>query len=177
MWSRVKYLSLTGLLCFLGACSSTFSSYDSSFSCKNSDHGGCEHPGTAYQKALQETEKTAVPHEDSESVLEENGQAGSYEGYKGAVYKELQALIESPGTPMVAPAKTVRTLILPHTDRRDGDQRLYMPRYIFSVVDEARFVLEGTVHPSRPAPMMEDLVRMPSEGDASSVPLNKKKRE
>ncbi|MFC3052348.1 TraV family lipoprotein [Kordiimonas pumila] len=177
MWSRAKYLTLTGLVCFLGACSSTFSSYDSSFSCKNSDHGGCEHPGTAYQNALQNMEDTAAPRESGEKAGDISGQGGSYEGYKGAVYKELQALIESPVTPMVAPAKTVRTLILPHTDRRDGDQRLYMPRYIFSVVEEARFVLEGTVHPYRSSPMMEDLVRLPSEGDPSSASSNKKKRE
>ncbi len=66
--------------------------------------------------------------------------AKGYPGYQDAVYDQLAAIIEEPVTPMVAPAKTVRTLILPYADPK-GEGRLYMPRFIYSLLEQPRFVL------------------------------------
>jgi conjugal transfer pilus assembly protein TraV len=45
---------------------------------------------------------------------------------------------------MLKPARTVRTLILPYADRQRPD-RLYMPRYIYSIVDKPVWVVGGTL--------------------------------
>ncbi|MEM6415481.1 MAG: TraV family lipoprotein [Pseudomonadota bacterium] len=66
--------------------------------------------------------------------------AVGYDGYQEAVYSQLKTMIERPVTPMVAPAKTIRTLILPYTDNQ-SEGRLYMPRYVFSVLQGPKFVL------------------------------------
>lgn len=149
-----------GVLWALSACASTFSSYDSNFSCKNRDHGGCEHPMTAYKKAL--TEKADAGEDGQGSVvaspLKDGSTAGSYQGYKGAVYAELQALVEAPDTPLIVPAKTVRTLILPHTGSGAKSQRLYMSRFIFTVLEEARFVLGSRPLRSKASPFIDGLM-------------------
>jgi conjugal transfer pilus assembly protein TraV len=43
---------------------------------------------------------------------------------------------------MLKPARTVRTLILPYADRQRPD-RLYMPRYVYSVIDKPVWVVGG----------------------------------
>jgi conjugal transfer pilus assembly protein TraV len=68
--------------------------------------------------------------------------AGPIEGYRDSVYRELKALIDAPVTPMLKPARTVRTLILPYADRQRPD-RLYMPRYVYSVLDKPVWVVAG----------------------------------
>ena len=140
---------LTGLavLIPLSACASIFSAYDSDFSCKNSDHGGCTHPLEAYEEARNETVRShshagleivaeELDGSDHQHVLNRSG----FETYQEQTYREFEALIAEPGTPTLAPAKTVRTLILPYGDPKGG-QRLYMPRYIYSVLENPRFVL------------------------------------
>jgi conjugal transfer pilus assembly protein TraV len=81
----------------------------------------------------------------------------AYAGYRESVYRELQGLIDQPVTPMLKPARTVRTLILPYADQHRPD-RLYMQRYVFdprtpamggrrlsgepAIVERARAILE-----------------------------------
>jgi conjugal transfer pilus assembly protein TraV len=135
---------------------STFLPYESEFACKNSDHGKCIHPEAAYAEATAATAPDAIAPSErgakaGDAVLKpERRRRGSpggsvtlasgYEGYQEAVYSQLASLVEAPVTPMLAPAKTVRTLILPYADERSAD-RLYMPRYVYSVLEGARFVL------------------------------------
>ena len=137
----------------LCACASLFSAYDSDFSCKNSDHGGCAHPLEAYEQARAEEAPTfaAAPglaasggadkHLEHDSHdLGRVAQSNDYQSYQDVSYSELGALIGAPQTPVLAPAKTVRTLILPYTDP-NSSEHLYMPRYVYSVLENARFVL------------------------------------
>jgi conjugal transfer pilus assembly protein TraV len=44
------------------------------------------------------------------------------------------------GTPMLRPSQTLRTLILPYADRQRPD-RLYMARYIYSIIDKPAWVV------------------------------------
>ena len=159
MWNLAKCAYVTALAIGLSACASTFSSYDSNFSCKNSDHGGCEHPMVAYEKARSmaaQYPSDAIGDDDLDSALPAGDRA--YDGYKDALYGELETLVRGPGTPIIVPAKTVRTLILPYTDPSNGDQRLYMPRYVFTVLEEARFVLGLETSNQRKARFIEDLI-------------------
>jgi len=63
-----------------------------------------------------------------------------YRGDRDSVYRELQGLLDAPVTPMLREGRSVRTLILPYADRERPD-RLYMPRYIYSMVETPRWVL------------------------------------
>ena len=63
----------------------------------------------------------------------------------------LQGLIEQPVTPMLKPPRSVRTLILPYADRQRPD-RLYMPRYVYSLVERPQWVVgDYLVAPVSPA--------------------------
>lgn len=151
-------LLCAALFASLGGCGtvgSLMSPYSEKFSCKNDDHGQCIHPDRAYSDAVAGIASKSDPKVTSDgSILRaqtlrpdtrrnaRSAAAGAIEGYRDSVYRELKALIDAPVTPMLKPARTVRTLILPYADRQRPD-RLYMPRYVYSVVDKPVWVVAG----------------------------------
>lgn len=153
------FLSL-GLLAALSGCAtvgSMMSPYSEKFDCKNSDHGQCIHPDRAYEDAVAGVASKSDPKVTNDRAMlrgQDQGKAvakgkpgsnaGStaYGSYRDSVYQELKGLIEAPVTPMLKPARTVRTLILPYADRQRPD-RLYMPRYVYSVIDKPVWVVGG----------------------------------
>ena len=66
--------------------------------------------------------------------------ATAYTNYKASVYNELTTLIDAPRTPMLKPVTTIRTLILSYSEN-NNNKVIYMPRYVYSIVDEPRWVL------------------------------------
>jgi len=143
---------------------SVMSPYSGKFSCKNDDHGQCIHPEKAYEDAVAGLASKSDPRVSNDRALLEDGKRGSstkprraappsaYGSYRDSVYQELKGLLEAPVTPMLKPARTVRTLILPYADRQRPD-RLYMPRYIYSIVDKPVWVVGSALiaPPSRAA--------------------------
>lgn len=147
------------LLCLPGctAIGSMLSPYPEKFSCKNNDHGQCIHPQEAYQDAVAGVRSRSDPNVTNDGRLLRAAVSGHAEGppkrgappsaygsYKDSVYQELKGLIEAPVTPMLKPARTIRTLILPYADRQRPD-RLYMPRYVYSIVDKPVWVVGGAL--------------------------------
>jgi conjugal transfer pilus assembly protein TraV len=142
------------------AVGSVMSPYPEKFGCKNSDHGVCIHPETAYEDAVAGRTSRSDPavtndkrllrskgHEHSSATPVPSARAGraalapdAYAGYRDSLYRELQDLIEQPVTPMLKAPRTVRTLILPYADRQ-RPERLYMPRYVFSILDRPEWVV------------------------------------
>src|SRR3546814_547464 len=133
------------------------SPYSEKFDCKNSDHGQCIHPDRAYADAVAGVTSKSDPKVTNDRAMlrgqdadragsrSPGGSAGNaYGSYRDSVYRELKGLIEAPVTPMLKPAQTVRTLILPYADRQRPD-RLYMPRYVYSVVDKPVWVVGGAL--------------------------------
>jgi len=140
---------VVGIAPLLGACS--FSAYEEDFSCKNQDHGGCAHPMQAYENAVAEGPQVHVQEAEGEvsaSTPHHNHalKEDAYSGYQNSVYEELSELVQEPDTPIMAAPKTVRTLILPYADPKKPD-RLYMPRYVYSILEAPRFVLGGYLKP------------------------------
>ena len=86
--------------------------------------------GTPAYQAENETSQLGVA-ESAESA---------YSGYRDQVYNQLGTMIESPRTPMIKPPRSVRTMILPYSSELKRN-RLYMPRYVYSIVEEPRFVM------------------------------------
>ena len=152
-------LSLS-LLVALGGCAtvgSMMSPYSEKFDCKNSDHGQCIHPDRAYADAVAGVASKSDPKVTNDRAMlrgQDADRAGmrsqaeaagtAYGSYRDSVYRELKGLIEAPVTPMLKPARTVRTLILPYADRQRPD-RLYMPRYVYSVTDKPVWVVGGAL--------------------------------
>ncbi|WP_030539363.1 TraV family lipoprotein [Sphingobium sp. DC-2] len=158
--SLFRSLLSLGLLVGLGGCAtvgSMMSPYSEKFDCKNSDHGQCIHPDRAYEDAVAGVTSKSDPKVTNDRAMlrgqdadragsrSRGGSAGNaYGSYRDSVYRELKGLIEAPVTPMLKPAQTVRTLILPYADRQRPD-RLYMPRYVYSVVDKPVWVVGGAL--------------------------------
>lgn len=174
-------LGLPALLAGCTTLGSMMSPYSEKFDCKNKDHGQCIHPEKAYEDAVAGRPSRSDPAvTNDKKMLRGTDRAGAgdrgkpatpgaYEGYRDSVYQELKGLIEAPVTPMLAPARTVRTLILPYADRQRPD-RLYMPRYVYSIVDRPVWVVGGTLvappSAAAEAPVLGQ-VREPA-GDASA---------
>ncbi len=144
---------------------SVMSPYSEKFSCKNDDHGQCIHPEKAYADAVAGVASKSDPAVTRDRKLLKDGKSarssggsgsgkaasGAFAGYRDSVYRELQGLIEQPVTPMLKPPRSVRTLILPYADRQRPD-RLYMPRYVYSLVERPQWVVgDYLVAPVSPA--------------------------
>lgn len=168
---------------FVSGCTaigSAMSPYSETFSCKNDDHGQCIHPDRAYVDAVAgrpSRSDRAVTHDrkmlDDARASDRYPTARSkaaarqaFVGYRDSVYQKLKGLIDAPVTPMLQPARGVRTLIMPYADRARPD-RLYMPRYVYSILDKPVWVvgdyLVEPVSSAAQAPVLGQVRENPSE--------------
>lgn len=179
------------MLAALPACTaigSVMSPYPEKFSCKNSDHGQCIHPERAYEDAVAGAASRSDPRVTNDRKMlkgsaaavspapvgRARGKAAApYLGYRDSVYRELQGLVEAPVTPMLRPGRTIRTLILPYADRERPD-RLYMPRYIYSILDKPHWVvgdyLVSPVNPAARVPVLEQMKAKPASSEGIDLP-------
>jgi conjugal transfer pilus assembly protein TraV len=123
-------------IALLAACSTvgdTINPYKSNFNCPYKVSGKCISMTGAYEESRREL---AQPTDPAKAVmLPTNGEKAYQEG----VYKKLTGLLDEPKTPLIAPPKVMRVLLLPYKNDRD----LYMYRYAYFVVDDFRWVLDG----------------------------------
>lgn len=197
--SRLLPLTLVAAALPLGGCAtvgSLMSPYSEKFSCKNSDHGQCIHPEKAYEDAVAGRAPRSDPAVTRDKKLLRGVEVaptdgalsgigavagprgkvipGAYGGYRDSVYRELQGLIDQPVTPMLKPSQAVRTLILPYADRQRPD-RLYMPRYVYSILERPSWVVGGyLVEPVSPAAQLPVLGQLREHGgdspDLTAIP-------
>ncbi len=157
-----KALILAGMLLMSGC--ALLNPYESSFSCPESYNGKCVSVQTAYSESsgLSVKAKDVVadqPHENcapdtenpgacAESGKESAGtnssskENGALTKYRAALFDKFTGLLKEPVTPVVAPPKTMRVLLLPYTGQ---DNEFYMLRYVYFFVDEPRWLLGDTV--------------------------------
>jgi len=64
--------------------------------------------------------------------------AASGSAYTEALYNEIKGLLKEPNTPIVRPPKIMRVLVLAYPE---GNRKLYMPRYVYTIVDDPRWVV------------------------------------
>jgi conjugal transfer pilus assembly protein TraV len=164
MW---KSSSLLIAAVLLGGCKALVP-YDSKFACEGTqDYGRCMDVSTAYEDALSTSDdvqrrdksgkdapkwdyrgtnaKSAItsPTLQRKRTTTAKGTQIAFvprtteEMYRQSQYRELAGLIEEPVTPIVQPPKVLRTLIVSYSA---GDS-LYMPRFVYYLADEAKFVL------------------------------------
>ncbi len=115
--------------------------YKSEFSCPLSDQGLCIGLPEAYDKAIDDS-NTMVQQSGKKKRSQPSGAPGRAGAaatvYEKAAYQKLAGLLKEPVTPIVAPPKVMRVLLLPY---KSGENDLYMLRYAFFFVDDPKWVL------------------------------------
>lgn len=167
----VRLAGIILCLFLLASCAGIFNPYESEFSCPQTYEGKCVSIQKAYQEALDPNYKEPVKktylyeynrdivdaksrgssgaegRSDARGVLSLDEGKGSSRlekaekedyGYTATLYSEIKGLLKEPQTPIIMPPKAMRVLILayPH-----GDTKLYMPRYIYAIVDSPKWVV------------------------------------
>jgi conjugal transfer pilus assembly protein TraV len=135
---ETMYKSILAVLsiALLTACSTvgnTINPYKSNFNCPYKESGRCISMTGAYDQSRQDKLQPTDPAK--EGLIPTNGEKAYQEG----VYKKLAGLLDEPKTPLIAPPKVMRVLLLPYKN----DKNLYMYRYAYFVVDDFRWVLDG----------------------------------
>jgi len=151
-----RTLSTAASILFLSGCS--LLPYEESSSCNmEKNYGKCIDVNGAYEEAVSGEDSGApLMHKLSEGQEESKEQSEAtesavtqpankpeispYQGYQDSRYKVLSELIKKPVAPMLTPPKTVRTLVISYSPKTD-DKTLYMPRYIYSIVEDSKFIL------------------------------------
>ena len=157
-----KALILAGMLLMSGC--ALLNPYESSFSCPESYNGKCVSVQTAYSEssgvsvkakdaAADQSHENCGPESENhgacaESRMESAGanpsskENGALTKYRAALFDKFTGLLKEPVSPVVAPPKTMRVLLLPYTGQ---DNEFYMLRYVYFFVDEPRWLLGDTV--------------------------------
>ena len=71
-----------------------------------------------------------------------NPEERSYNQYRSALFDKFSGLLKEPKTPIVAPPKVMRVLLLPYTGQ---ENEFYMLRYVYFFVDKPRWILGDSV--------------------------------
>ncbi|SNB45426.1 type IV conjugative transfer system lipoprotein TraV [Geobacter sp. DSM 9736] len=71
-----------------------------------------------------------------------NAEETNFNQYRSALYDKFNGLLKEPRTPIVAPPKVMRVLLLPYTGQ---DNEFYMLRYVYFFVDKPRWILGDSV--------------------------------
>lgn len=129
--------------------------YEEEFACsRNRTYGKCISVEGAYDEAVTGIEQGSVitkdgaqpikPSKKSTKVIADPDQpipeSETYSNYRAEHYDQLRALVSAPKTPIVKKPVEARTLILSYSPSSQKN-RLYMPRYIYSIHQPAEFVL------------------------------------
>jgi conjugal transfer pilus assembly protein TraV len=134
--------------------------YESSFTCPRTADGKCVSVQTAYQEsttpAVAKPAEPATEHPDDGCRGEHTSDStcsdakrnvtlntpSSENRYRAALLDTFTGLLKDPVTPIVAPPKTMRVLLLPYTGQ---DNEFYMLRYVYFFIDEPRWLLGDSV--------------------------------
>ncbi len=143
---------------FLSGCG-TLMPYKTEFQCKSPDKGKCATVKAAYDESKEnhgdddaggksneekkEEKRDEKKDGGKDSGAEKTGArkniptASAKDVYRDNLQKELSGLLEAPVTPVIIPPKVMRVLIFPYPDKT----LLYMPRYIYMMIDEPEWVI------------------------------------
>jgi len=129
------------ILMVLSGCS-LFNPYNGEFTCPKTYNGKCTTVPNAYQESLGPDARPASKpvskeHKSTEEIKISPAPVIETR-YQDAVFEKLTGLLKEPTTPMIAPPQVIRVLILPY---KGEGARLFMPRYVYLMVDEPKWVI------------------------------------
>ncbi|EPO2911739.1 TPA: TraV family lipoprotein [Vibrio parahaemolyticus] len=132
-----KILLLTGIISLAGC---SVLPYESEFQCPNAaGTGKCVSVEQAYEEAETGIDATKKTEATAPAATDDKTYNTLYE-YENEQYKALAGLLREPETPVVMPAKVVRTLIMSYPDNPMEQTRIYMPRFVYSIEKKPQFV-------------------------------------
>ena len=134
MYKSVLAILSVALLAACSTAGDAINPYKSNFNCPYKESGRCISMTGAYDESRGQKIR---PMDPANAFVPANGE----KAYEESVYKKLAGLLEEPKTPLIAPPKVMRVLLLPYKNDRD----LYMYRYAYFVVDDFRWVLDGNL--------------------------------
>jgi len=132
MYKSILAILSIALLASCNTVGNTINPYKSNFNCPYKESGKCISMTGAYDESRRDKSQ---PTDPAKGLIPTNGE----KAYQESVYKKLSGLLDEPKTPLIAPPKVMRVLLLPYKNDRD----LYMYRYAYFVVDDFRWVLDG----------------------------------
>jgi len=157
------YIFVLFMFCLLVAgCGKAVNPYESEFSCPQPEKGKCVGIPEAYRESLQQDkikdynlareafseEKKREEGKKSDQQKKESTYVRDYlllspaeRQYVESLYDVLTRLLKDPQTPVIMPPKIVRVLILPY--QGESGKNLYSARYIYVIVEDARWVLHN----------------------------------
>jgi len=109
--------------------------YASKFACPDPDNGKCVSMEDAYAESISTRLDPARPRQEAD------------EGdYRDALFGRIAGLLREPETPLVAPPKVMRVLMLPYEGE---DNALFMLRYAYIFTEPPRWILADPLEKSR----------------------------
>ena len=136
MYKTVLAVLSTVVLAACSTAGNAINPYKSNFNCPYKESGKCISMTGAYDESRKGDPHLTNPALDPSKV---QAPGTGEKAYQESVYKKLTGLLEEPKTPLIAPPKVMRVLLLPYKNDRD----LYMYRYAYFTVDDFRWVLDG----------------------------------
>lgn len=130
--------------------------YESDFSCPDTFHGKCISVQGAYEEALSGKDDAYVrdintciggncPDQgvsDGPPVKSGTVEDRNYNAYRSSLYNRYDQLLREPQTPVVAPPKVMRILLLPY---KGESGEFYMYRYAYFFTEEPKWILGDSV--------------------------------
>lgn len=131
-------LSMAALVSF--GCASTLNPYSENFTCPIMENGKCVSIQHAYQESL--TGRQITLEEQKPKKEQSMPEVSPIEDtYKESLFNKLTQLLKEPKTPILAPPKIVRVMILPYQDTTGKE--FYSARYVYTIVDEPQWILQN----------------------------------
>ncbi|MGK7346034.1 MAG: TraV family lipoprotein [Candidatus Nitrospinota bacterium M3_3B_026] len=167
----MRFFAVIALAMTAASCATFVNPYNEDFSCPRTFNGKCVSITEAYDESVEGAElekekpepepcdcwpseidcecEEAEQKKDIENAISKQEKAASpnspEDSYRESLYGKLSRLIDEPVTPMVAPPKVLRVLLLPY---EGPDNALYMYRYVYFFVDEPRWILDELATPT-----------------------------
>ncbi len=111
--------------------------------CTATSSDGEEHPVTTCGSGSPSSAGTGLAAVPPSSATESGSpEETSFNRYRTSLYDRFSSLLKEPRTPVVAPPKVMRVLLLPYTGQ---ENEFYMLRYVYFFVDKPRWVLGDSV--------------------------------
>jgi conjugal transfer pilus assembly protein TraV len=103
------------------------------------EEGKCVPIKEAYNESLKGYTLKLEETKDTKNLAKEYDPV--QESYRTALFDKLTKLLRDPKTPILAPPKIVRVMILPYQDSQGKE--FYSTRYIYLVVEDPQWILQN----------------------------------
>ncbi len=135
---KVKALALGVISTLVFGCASAMNPYSGSFTCPQMEEGKCVPISQAYQESVM---GYPISLEEKKKASDQFEYSPVEDVYKDALFMKLSQLLKEPKTPVLAPPKIVRIMILPYQD--GAGKEFYSARYIYTIVEEPQWILQN----------------------------------